>query len=222
MQKVLFLHFHKAAGSSIVNYFDEKGLISVPNRNGNPLNPTGSLYKLWEMDDAALSLVLDELDRAGNYFVAVEWGIPNLKLFRDKGYKVVTVIREPKERLISNYRFDIRYFIKNTPFDIYIDSPQIAYQRPDYYSYMIKLYLGKSLSSKMANIEIEEFLKNFDEIIVLEKGRFSKVLDGGIVKLESIPKKNRGRKGLFRRPIQISDVKIDQQDMEFFGFVKNR
>jgi|TARA_B100001105_G_C22347348_1_gene424088 hypothetical protein len=105
---IWFQHVHKAAGSLIVNQAIANGEVLFKNhKNGNPYTPEGELTPLWEFDKDLLTAFVDQCEAEGVTFVATEWGAPIYEvLHSDPRVVLVTCLREPWSRFISNFNYD--------------------------------------------------------------------------------------------------------------------
>lgn len=106
---VWFVHLHKCAGTFVVKHAAEAGLPSPCDaRNGNPLNPDGSYVDFGAMSGKALNRYLDRALASGTRFIASEFSYPDFEaLFNRPEIRVITVIRDPFQRYVSNYRYDV-------------------------------------------------------------------------------------------------------------------
>ncbi|MEE2630241.1 MAG: hypothetical protein VX492_05270 [Candidatus Thermoplasmatota archaeon] len=104
---IWFQHVHKAAGSSIINQAVANGEVLFPgHQNGNPFNEEGEVIPLWDFDEVGLRDFVDECQTKKVTFVATEWGAPNFgTLHDDPRVVLLTCIREPWSRLISNFNY---------------------------------------------------------------------------------------------------------------------
>jgi hypothetical protein len=195
MQAIYFHHFHKAAGTSIVNHLSGQYKLPSLNKNGNPIDEQGNFIELWNMGESDVNCYIDRESDNGVSLFVTEWGVPNLSIIKSKGVKMVILLREPEERLWSNYCYDIsnRYF--SGDLSHYIANPSIPYQRGDYYSMELETSICKfSLQQyiRMTEKDLYKYLfATFDEIILLRKGRFLKVKNADICVIDDLPRKNR-------------------------------
>ena len=108
---IWFQHIHKAAGSLIVNQAIANGEILYPNhKNGNPHSPDGELIPLWDFNQNELKEFVDQCEEDGITFVSTEWGAPMYDILEaDSRVSLVTCLRNPFSRLISNFNYDYYY-----------------------------------------------------------------------------------------------------------------
>lgn len=107
---VWFQHFHKAAGTSLVRLALANGELPIEGHsNGNLVEPgTRRSIPVWTWDADALHGLIDRFERLGVTFIATEFGVPDLlALSRDPRVRLVTCLREPLARFVSNYYFDL-------------------------------------------------------------------------------------------------------------------
>lgn len=104
---VWFQHIHKAAGTLIVNMAkanNEK--MYIPNNNGNPTDDNGVVLPIWEYNNFELSKFIDNCEENGVTFIATESGAPDFSVLEmDKRIILITCLRDPKKRLISNHNY---------------------------------------------------------------------------------------------------------------------
>ena len=192
---VFFHHFHKAAGSSAIESLSKQYSLPAQHANGNPVSSDGRQLPIWEYSSSELRQYLAslQLENRGSLIVT-EWGIPDIRVLRDEGVATVTIIREPLERLISNYKFDFKYRYFRRSLEEYVSNPAVPYQRPDYYMREIKSAVAFHEHSGIQEIgpgeASEKIFDWFDEIIVLEKGCFRKVKNADLISLAEMPKVN--------------------------------
>ena len=117
----IFLHFHKAGGTSITHSVDKKENLFDPNGNGNPKQlqklrgGKSPVIPYWTFNEQQLTLWLNKtLNTNLATFIAAEnhW-FQNTSII-DEEYKLqnrlelVTQIRNPFKRFLSNFFFDAR------------------------------------------------------------------------------------------------------------------
>ncbi|MAH98640.1 MAG: hypothetical protein CMA12_04755 [Euryarchaeota archaeon] len=102
---IWFQHIHKAAGTLVVNLAKSNGEILYKNNaNGNPLDEHNERIELWKYDEAQLKSFVDICEEDGVTFVATEHGSPDFEvLHRDSRVVLLTTLRDPHARAISNY-----------------------------------------------------------------------------------------------------------------------
>jgi len=191
---IYFHHFHKAAGTSIVNYLAKEYDLPKAHVNGNPVDKNGFCIEFWNFHpDCLKSYMESEMAEGVELFVS-EWGITNSSIIRLLGGKAVTVLREPVERLWSNYCFDVlnKYFFGG--FDHYVRNPAIPYQRGDYYSYELMTSMARQSLTCSGPKDIASFaeflVESFDEILYLKRGELVKVKDANIIDVSELRKEN--------------------------------
>ncbi|MEB3212914.1 MAG: hypothetical protein VKL39_16290 [Leptolyngbyaceae bacterium] len=176
---IWFQHFHKAAGTSIVKLADINHEVFYSNHdNGNPLDSDGKEIPLWQLSDDELTQFIDHCENTGITFIANEWGAPNFELLSsDPRVVLVTCLRDPLKRFLSNFYFD--YWSGYTNYgDIenYINSDG-CFTMFDYYCRILSGHHDKSEPLDHSQFEVAKSnLSYFDHIMVLEdKEAFSKL-----------------------------------------------
>lgn len=122
---IWFQHFHKAAGTTIVEHAKRAGeVFYFPHNNGNPVGEDGDSLRVWEYEENQLLQFVDTCRRRGITFLATEWGLPEVvALSRRPGVVLVTALRDPYSRFVSNYLFDYRHgFTNHRNVRDYVDS----------------------------------------------------------------------------------------------------
>lgn len=176
---IWFQHFHKAAGTSIVNLAKANQETLYPSHdNGNPLDESGQTIPLWNYTDSELTQFVDRCESMGVTFVANEWEAVNFELLaNDPRVVVITCLRDPLKRLLSNFYFD--YWSGYTNCDSleqYLNSDG-CFTMFNYYSRILSCH-----NSKTQSVGAKEFaaaqaeLVHFDHLVILEADRtFSKL-----------------------------------------------
>jgi len=105
---IWFQHLHKSAGTLIVNMaINNNEVLFDYHNNGNPTNSIGEVLPIWEYSKNQLLDFVNECEISGITFVATEYGAPNFKLLdEDSRVVLITCIRDPKKRIISNFNYD--------------------------------------------------------------------------------------------------------------------
>lgn len=167
---VWFQHFHKAAGTTIVELAKLNGLRLYPKHtNGSPLDNKGNVIPLWKYSNKELRLWFGECMSKDIGFIATEWGCPDIvNLMQFQCCTTMSVFRDPLSRFISNFNYDRAYaFTSAKTLVEYLDS--VSYASNNYYTRML---LGIKKSSQAVNDDQFEFaltaLKAFDILIIQE------------------------------------------------------
>jgi hypothetical protein len=106
----VFAHLHKCAGTSVVKAAESAGVLLPPGHvNGHPPGEGGhALAGLSRMSPVRVDGVLRPLARSGVQLVALEWDFPAFNKFpTDLDLQFFTIFRDPVERVLSNYAFDV-------------------------------------------------------------------------------------------------------------------
>ncbi len=169
---IWFQHLHKAAGTYIVRKAISNGEKPYPlNKNGNPHDENGAI-PLWALSDSELSDFVDECERLGITFVATEWGGPNYsRLSKDPRVCLITCLRNPVDRFISNFNYDYYWmWTKSKNYSEYLSQDEI-FTSPEYYTRIFSGNLehqnevtDKDLSTAKENLLL------FDKVIIAETG----------------------------------------------------
>tara|TARA_R110001599_G_scaffold2925_1_gene16439 strand:- start:13689 stop:14399 length:711 start_codon:yes stop_codon:yes gene_type:complete len=204
---IYFHHFHKSAGSAAVKHLSSKLTLPDNHVNGNMIDQNNHCIEFWNYDKNRLNSFLETFLASGNTLLIAEWGIPNLELIKSYGFKTITIIREPKERLWSNYCFDVSNKNYYGSLYNYIRNPVVPYSRRDYYNYEARQAISKHYPVDQRTISpLQYFLSGFDEIITLENGIFSKsknntsALDFSLMPRSNVTKKSRLRSLIKKTP----------------------
>ena len=104
-----FLHFHKAAGTSVVNAAIASGLrLPDGHANGHPLSETGGMLTFCDKTAEQVGAILDDFEFQGIECFAMEWDfVHQSALAALRKTRLVTVLRDPLARAISNFRMDV-------------------------------------------------------------------------------------------------------------------
>ncbi|MCB0917999.1 MAG: sulfotransferase family 2 domain-containing protein [Actinobacteria bacterium] len=114
MTAILFAHTHKCAGTSMIKLFRSQEFISAPPQ---PAALPPYFFAAKELDDLAIARrefgakgfesFWRYARRQGWNFVATEWIVPPVESL-DLDLFTFTVLRDPFQRYLSNYHFDVR------------------------------------------------------------------------------------------------------------------
>ena len=104
---MIFVHMHKCAGSTVVRKARNGGLrLPVEHHNGNLVDARGKHVRYDRLPRADLHRLLEQQQADGVEFFAMEWDFPILEdLEGVVPLEIFTVLRDPYERVLSNYRF---------------------------------------------------------------------------------------------------------------------
>ena len=113
-RKVLFQHFRKTGGTSVVQAMKSitpDGPKMYPcERNGNPWRPaTGSfnstpeIVRYWQFNESDMATFSEHLDNLNVKFISQEWGCLPPEMLQS--YCMVTMMREPYDRFKSEFFF---------------------------------------------------------------------------------------------------------------------
>ncbi|MBS72643.1 MAG: hypothetical protein CMA91_00090 [Euryarchaeota archaeon] len=160
---VWFQHLHKAAGTYVIRRAAANGEKFWPNHeNGNPVNE-GKVLPLWDYDETQLISFIDECQEKGVTFVACEWGGPHYEtLANDSRVTLLTCLRDPIKRFISNYNYDHYWmWTKAKNYQEYVEEGHL-HSSPEYYT---KIFARGEVNPELAKSN----LSLFDMVIVAEK-----------------------------------------------------
>ena len=160
---VWFQHLHKAAGTYVIRRAAANGEKFWPNHeNGNPVNE-GKVISLWDYDSTQLISFIDECQEKGVTFVACEWGGPHYEtLANDPRVTLLTCLRDPIKRFISNYNYDHYWmWTKAKNYQEYIEEGHL-HSSPEYYT---KVFARGEANTELAKSN----LSHFDMVIVAER-----------------------------------------------------
>ncbi|WP_062516203.1 hypothetical protein [Demequina gelatinilytica] len=168
-----FVHFHKAGGTSVVELAHRNGETLYPRHaNGNPLDERGKVHRPWDLSAEALHAYVDDLLDSGVTFIATEWAVPALEVLGARpDVQIVTVMREPVARLISNFRYDYANgYTEHTDIIDYVDDHIAPHTSTSYYT---KMLLGADWQEDAEPEELltvaQQRLEQMDVVGVLEQ-----------------------------------------------------
>jgi hypothetical protein len=137
---IVFVHFHKAGGTTIVNAARaNEETMPRYHQNANPYTADGKPIRFWEFSDIGLFRYLDNEIEQGTTFLACEWGIPDLRVLANHPKVViVTLLREPISRILSNFRYDyLNGYTGHKDVHSYVDDHIALHTMSNYYSRML-------------------------------------------------------------------------------------
>ena len=162
---IWFQHFHKSAGSAIVQLAKLNAETFYPNhRNGNPYDDDGVILPIWEFSERDTEDFVERCLKSNVSFIATEWGCPNFSWLKNLPNVIsITMIRDPWTRLKSNYYYDMleRYERMMSISDYYFHH-SLTYRQPNYY--LKSLYRGAGNSKVSKKTLVNEAMENFRNI----------------------------------------------------------
>jgi hypothetical protein len=171
---IWFQHFHKAAGSTIVEYALMNNEKLYPNHaNGNPLEKDGSLINLHTFFPTELTEFVDDCEKNGVNFVATEWGAPYIDVLADDPrVKLITCLRDPLKRFLSNFYFDVYgNYTKAKKLENYVNSKDSIFTMDNYYSRILARHnLNPDPIDEVLFQKVKNNLSRFDCCFALEDG----------------------------------------------------
>ena len=175
---IWFQHFHKAAGSSIVEAAIENGEKLWPHhQNGNPADPAGEQIPLWKFTPEQLDEFIEQCEHLGVTFIATEWGLPDIASLASRtNLHFVTVIRDPLSRFVSNFYYDLHNgYTRARLLEHYVNSRSRTITMDNYYCRILSRINNRK--SPVTESDYLAALSNLRHFVVIEK------LENGIQKI---------------------------------------
>ncbi|MEE4280267.1 MAG: hypothetical protein V2I82_17510 [Halieaceae bacterium] len=171
---IWFQHFHKAGGTSVVELARRNGEVLWPRQaNGNPLDDRGNVIPLWGYSCDRLTDFVDRCERLGITFIATEWGLPLVGALRqDPRVTLVTCLRHPLDRLVSNFYFDVHYgYTAARSLDAFVTSGDGAHSMFDYYTRILSRHgaASRPVDRPLYDSAVRA-LGSFHDCVILETG----------------------------------------------------
>ena len=163
---IYYLHIPKGGGSTFVRMATHNADPFVPNKNGNPVFPTGDLIRFWEWSEQAQ---LRFLTAGPHTFVANETGLGATPPRSDQ-IAYVTILRDPLDRTLSSYRH-LRSlgYQKQRNFSDFVRAA--SDQRPRRYNLMVRMLAGAPIERSVEHGDLTlatERLARFDVVLTLD------------------------------------------------------
>lgn len=159
---VWFQHFHKSAGTTIVSLAKKNGESLYPNhRNGNPVDLKGDYIPIWALNGRELTEFIDSCEQLGCTFLGPAWGVGDLQtLHEDPRVMIVTCVRDPFSRFVSNFVFDYRLgYTQHRDIRNYVGSKR-SFSHFNYYTIMLAR-IGET-SSDLSQADFDRAKKMLD------------------------------------------------------------
>lgn len=155
---VIYMHFHKSAGTSIISSLINAGYKAYPaHMNGNSRVENSHLIDFWNYNEEQLLEFADELYRHQVSLVSLEWNfLRHFSQVLKNRFQFLTIIRDPYDRFLSTYR--VRRKCENLG--------SIA-------EFSSRIYTNMDIEEKMQRVNNQEF-----PIIINEYNYYTKMLNG--------------------------------------------
>ena len=148
IKKILFMHFHKSYGTSLITTFSKKYKLCSKNMNGNPWIENSEIILFNEINNNQLISFYNSIHYN---FLCLEWNF--FKSFNQLHlnlFNIITIIRDPLERYISTYKQHICKYGK--------DKVNIwDFNKRNYTNFFIGGKMQKCLNQKSFPIIINKF-----------------------------------------------------------------
>ncbi len=171
---IWFQHFHKVGGTSVTNLAKRNNETLYPNNsNGNPLDNNGNLIKVWNYSALELKQFIDSCEKKGITLISTEWGLPILfVLVNDPRVTLITCLRDPLERFVSNYFYDLYWGHTDClSLEEYINSAN-KYNTITMFNYFCRMLTGRNNEYDIINQAVFDkalqAIKSFDCCVTLE------------------------------------------------------
>lgn len=184
----LFMHTHKCAGTSIIRLFKDHDFVRMPAADGALPPYFSAAGGLSDPEDiqrgfskAKFEAFVEQSKSEGLNFCATEWIVPPFDEVRHRDdLFTFTVLRDPFERYLSNYHFDIRRGFSNAP-DIWryrSHRNTRAFRQYDYYTRFFASRANRDdgpITDEDVTLASKR-LHNLDAVLILEDPRTFELL----------------------------------------------
>tara|TARA_B110000495_G_C23007133_1_gene595143 strand:+ start:1260 stop:2024 length:765 start_codon:yes stop_codon:yes gene_type:complete len=159
---IWFQHLHKSAGTVIINMaIANKEILFPHHNNGNPKEENGEILPLWEYNKIQLIDFVNKCEKEGVTFIATEYGSPDFEILsEDPRITLITCIRDPENRIVSNYNYDYYSGYTNVKtLEKFINVPNV-YTSDNYY---VRVF-SRTTALPLKTINKEEYMVALDNI----------------------------------------------------------
>lgn len=225
MKCVIFLHFHKAGGTTINSFFKKYNKWK-PNRNGNPLWLDKKYVNFWDYNREEFNIFKNILLECNIEFIAFEWNY--FKFYKEIDYsniELITCIREPYKRFISNMcvdKYNDSYKYNNATISERRRGV-VNYNKYNYYTKMLNGFGNRpNIQINDEHLEIaKKNLSKFSIILILEDKNTFKLLQKYKKICTHKIHKNKNKNKKIRNVIDINDFKKkNKYDYELYEYAK--
>ena len=103
---LIFVHMHKCAGTAVRLAAQRSGFkLPARHRNGYLVDAEGEALRFVGMKRPRFDRLMTTQQRRGVTFFSMEWDFPPIDFFEPYDVRLFTVLRNPLDRAISNYRY---------------------------------------------------------------------------------------------------------------------
>ena len=214
---ILFLHFHKCAGTTI-NYLFNDFNKYPQNKNGNPFTIKNEIIQYWNYNSLDFENFKNSLIERNIQFISLEWNFfKNYDSINLSNIDLITVLREPYNRYISNmlhYKcYNMKIFEKKKI--KHRNNFLLNYNKFNYYTKMLS-GLGNDLDTKITMKHFYDAKKNLEKIstiIILEIPETFNLLKK--YNINNIVKKNITNKKNLKKLIIDQNFFIEQNRFDY-------
>tara|TARA_Y100001958_G_C21154617_1_gene489935 strand:- start:403 stop:1125 length:723 start_codon:yes stop_codon:yes gene_type:complete len=229
---IIFLHFHKAAGSTIVQILKRKKKFFEPNKNGNPA------YKIsynksvtidyWSRNKEDINVWINKQRCIGVEVMCLEWNFFNPHNFISDNISYIVCFRDPLKRFYSCLNFESIRKTKSylSPFEfqkmVFRDEGFIvSYNKDNYYTRML-CGLGNKPYLKIEESHLDyakKVLDRFKIILILENKKSFRLLSKIGIRNINIPRTMTTKYYIKKHDLFDKDfIKRNKFDYELYNY----